>query len=73
MIIVCSLDGDVCAYRMNVATAETQSACERLGYLVAGGTLERSYGRFDIGEITVTCEPIREVAAVMPPSPTIGR
>lgn len=66
MIVVCSLNGDVCTYRTNVATLEDRSACERLGYLVAGGALERSYGSFELGEITVRCERIEEVAAVMP-------
>lgn len=66
MIVVCSLNGDVCTYRTNVATLEDRSACERLGYLVAGGALERSYGSFELGEITVRCERIEEVAAAMP-------
>ena len=65
MIVVCSLNGDVCAYRTNVATVESKSACERLGYLVGGGALERSYGSFTVGEVTVKCEPIEEVALIM--------
>ncbi len=71
MIVACSLDGDVCAYRTNVATVETQPACERLGYLIAGGALEKAYGSFKIGDITVTCERIEELAAAIPrPHPT---
>ncbi|WPZ33572.1 hypothetical protein T8K17_20330 [Thalassobaculum sp. OXR-137] len=66
MIVVCSLNGDVCAYRTNVATLENKEACERLGYLVGGGALERSYGSFTLGEVTVKCERIEEVAAVTP-------
>ncbi|SDG43039.1 hypothetical protein SAMN05660686_04371 [Thalassobaculum litoreum DSM 18839] len=66
MIVVCSLNGDVCTYRTNVATLENKDACERLGYLVAGGALERAYGSFELGEITVRCERIEEVASAMP-------
>ena len=66
MIVVCSLNGDVCTYKTNVATLEDREACERLGYLVAGGALERAYGTFQLGEITVNCERIEEVASAMP-------
>lgn len=65
MIVVCSLNGDVCAYRTNVAMLEDREACERLGYLVAGGTLERAYGSFELGEITVKCERVEEVASAV--------
>lgn len=63
MIMVCSLGGDVCTYKLAVATTQTEAECKRLGYLVGGGALEKAYGRFDLGEITVTCERVREVAA----------
>ncbi len=66
MIVVCSLNGDVCTYRTNVATFENKDACERLGYLVAGGALERAYGSFELGEITVKCKRIEEVASALP-------
>ncbi|MDF1791134.1 MAG: hypothetical protein P1U88_04445 [Thalassobaculaceae bacterium] len=69
MIVVCSLNGDVCAYRTNVATLESEPACERLGYLVAGGALERAYGAFQLGEITVQCTRVEEVASVTSPAP----
>lgn len=72
MIVACSLNGDVCAYRMNVATVETQPACERLGYLVAGGALEKAYGTFELGDITVKCERIEEMASVAPTIPRQG-
>jgi hypothetical protein len=72
MIVVCSLNGDVCAYRTNVATLENREACERLGYLVAGGALERAYGSFLLGEVTVQCDRIEEVASVQP-APSLAR
>lgn len=73
MIVVCSLNGDVCAYRTNVAMLESKPACERLGYLVGGGALERSYGSFTLGEVTVKCERIAEVAQAMPTPPLPSR
>lgn len=72
MIMVCSLGGDVCAYRMNVAVTETEAQCQRLGYLVGGGVLERDYGRFDPETVEVTCEEVVEVAA-LDVSPPAGR
>lgn len=66
MIMACSLSGDVCTYKLNVATTETEAECNRLGYLVGGGALEKAFGRFDIGEITVTCDRVQEVAEVPP-------
>ena len=73
LIVACSMGGEVCTYRTDVAVTESKAQCERLGYLVGGGALERKYGSFPRGEVTVTCRQIWERTETGPAAIDIAR
>ncbi len=67
------MGGEVCTYRTDVAVTATEAQCERLGHLVGGGALERTYGSFPRGEVTVTCRQIGELSEVGPTAVEIAQ
>ena len=58
-----SADG-ICVYKATEQVMPSFERCEMVGQIVGGGLLSTPIGRFEAGNVTVTCRPL--VAPVRP-------
>ena len=56
--MACGSANGICVYKTTEQVMPSLARCEMVGQIVGGGLLSTPIGRFEAGNVTVTCRPL---------------